>query len=182
MLPLMMQEQFREALDARLTAPEVVPRRILFLCARNACRSQMAEGFLRAWAPDGVEVHSAGLQPLGRVDPVATKVMDEAQVPLAGHACKPLSPYLLSSADLIIHLRADGEPTVDDPDGRLVEWEIEDPLGWPVDTYLEVRDEIAGRVRDLLDRIIAPETVRQRRPDSWTPAAPLRADGIPMTP
>ena len=35
-------------------------KRVLFLCSQNSARSQMAEGFLRAFAPDRFEVQSAG--------------------------------------------------------------------------------------------------------------------------
>jgi arsenate reductase len=35
-------------------------RRVLFVCVGNTCRSQMAEGFLRAYGGDGVVVRSAG--------------------------------------------------------------------------------------------------------------------------
>jgi arsenate reductase (thioredoxin) len=36
---------------------------VLFLCTGNSTRSQMAEAFLRKYAGDQYEVHSAGLEP-----------------------------------------------------------------------------------------------------------------------
>ncbi len=38
---------------------------LLILCTGNSCRSQMAEGILRAAAGDLLEVHSAGAKPAG---------------------------------------------------------------------------------------------------------------------
>ena len=35
-------------------------KRVLFLCSHNAARSQMAEGFLRAYSGDRFAVESAG--------------------------------------------------------------------------------------------------------------------------
>ncbi|MDD1663427.1 MAG: hypothetical protein LUQ60_06750 [Methanomicrobiales archaeon] len=37
-------------------------RKVIFICSRNAARSQMAEGFLRALYGDTYEAASAGLQ------------------------------------------------------------------------------------------------------------------------
>ena len=43
--------------------------RVLFLCTVNSARSRMAEAFLRAYAGDHFEVHSAGLEPKGYILP-----------------------------------------------------------------------------------------------------------------
>ena len=40
-------------------------KRILVLCTGNSCRSQMAEGYLRLFAGDRAEVHSAGVEAHG---------------------------------------------------------------------------------------------------------------------
>ncbi len=54
-------------------------QRVIFLCTRNSARSQMAEAFLRKYAGDRFEVHSAGLAPQG-INPFAIKVMEEAGI------------------------------------------------------------------------------------------------------
>ncbi|MFQ5777614.1 MAG: arsenate reductase ArsC, partial [Terriglobia bacterium] len=50
--------------------------RLLFVCRGNSARSQMAEGWARKLAPPGVEIFSAGTQPVG-VNPLAVEVMKE---------------------------------------------------------------------------------------------------------
>ncbi len=55
---------------------------ILFLCTRNSCRSQMAEGWLRALKGDRFEAFSAGLEK-SHVDPRAIQVMAEAGVDIS---------------------------------------------------------------------------------------------------
>ena len=68
--------------------------RVLFLCTGNACRSQMAEGFLRAMAGDRVEVLSAGMEPRDAVHPLAVRVMEEAGVDISGQKPKSVKAYL----------------------------------------------------------------------------------------
>ena len=46
-------------------------RRVLFLCAGNSCRSQMAEDWLRHLAGNRFESLSAGANPAGSVHPLA---------------------------------------------------------------------------------------------------------------
>ncbi|MBN2022874.1 MAG: hypothetical protein JW809_08760 [Pirellulales bacterium] len=50
--------------------------RVLFLCVGNACRSQMAEGWLRHLAPERFDVASAGAVPSG-LSQRAVRVRDE---------------------------------------------------------------------------------------------------------
>ena len=44
---------------------------VLFVCVHNAGRSQMAAGYLRAFAGDRVEVRSAGSEPGNALNPIA---------------------------------------------------------------------------------------------------------------
>lgn len=66
---------------------------VLILCTGNSCRSQMAEGLLRAAAGDLIEVHSAGIKPAGRVHPRAIAVMAEIGIDISGHSSKHLDRY-----------------------------------------------------------------------------------------
>ena len=50
---------------------------VIVLCTGNSCRSQMAEGFLRQFAGDRFELHSAGTEPKPGVHPLAVRVMAE---------------------------------------------------------------------------------------------------------
>lgn len=66
----------------------------LVLCTGNSCRSQMAEGFLRKYHGDVLDVHSAGTEPKDEVHPLAVRVMSEAGVDISGHRPKNSSEYL----------------------------------------------------------------------------------------
>ncbi len=75
--------------------------RILVLCTGNSCRSQMAEGFFRAYGNDSIEVLSAGLEP-GGVNPLAIKVMAEIDIDISGHSSNNLNEYLEMEFDYVI--------------------------------------------------------------------------------
>jgi arsenate reductase len=62
-------------------------KKILFLCARNSARSQMAEGLLRSMFGDKYEAYSAGVIATS-VDPRAVKVMAEIGIDITGQRSK----------------------------------------------------------------------------------------------
>jgi arsenate reductase (thioredoxin) len=67
---------------------------ILVLCTGNSCRSQIAEGYLQHFAGDRFNVHSAGTDPAGQVNPVAIQVMAEDGVDISGGRPKHVTEFL----------------------------------------------------------------------------------------
>lgn len=65
---------------------------ILVVCTGNRCRSQMAEGWLRHFGGEDVEVASAGTKPKG-VHPLSIKVMADAGVDISGHTSDHIDRY-----------------------------------------------------------------------------------------
>jgi arsenate reductase (thioredoxin) len=55
---------------------------ILFLCTRNSCRSQMAEGWARVLRSDVIEPYSAGIVAHG-MNRGAVEAMSEAEVDIS---------------------------------------------------------------------------------------------------
>ena len=76
-------------------------RNVLFLCAGNSCRSQMAEGFARSLAPDRIHAWSAGVEPKA-LDPRAVAVMREAGVDISGQRPKRVSELGDVRFDLVV--------------------------------------------------------------------------------
>lgn len=76
-------------------------KRVLILCTGNSCRSQMAEGFLRARLGDFIEVESAGIEPHG-MNQTAIKVMAEKGIDISGHTSKSLEQFTPMHWDLVI--------------------------------------------------------------------------------
>jgi len=76
-------------------------KRVLFLCTKNSCRSQMAEGILRHLRGREFEVFSAGITP-SAVDPRAIKVMAEIGIDISGQRSKSIDEFKNLDFDFII--------------------------------------------------------------------------------
>ena len=74
---------------------------VLVLCTGNSCRSQMAEGYLRLFAPSGTMAYSAGVETHG-VNPLAIHVMKEDHVDISHHTSKSINELSDISFDLVI--------------------------------------------------------------------------------
>jgi len=132
-------------------------RRVLFLCTHNSARSQMAEGFLRAFAGERFEVASAGTEAT-RVHPLAIRVMAEVGVDISGHASKAVDALVGQPWDYVVTVCDDAAercPVFPGQATRL-HWGFEDPSRAAgseeerLRVFRRVRDEIAARLRQWL--------------------------------
>ncbi|MER3524862.1 MAG: hypothetical protein C4326_12635 [Ignavibacteria bacterium] len=76
-------------------------KRVLILCTGNSCRSQMAEGWLRHFGENEIEVYSAGTRP-SFVHPLAIEVMKEAGVDMTSHRSKSVEEFVGTPLDFVI--------------------------------------------------------------------------------
>ena len=132
-------------------------QRVLFVCLGNACRSQMAEGWLRRLAGERFEAFSAGTQPAG-LNSQAVAAMREIGIDISHHRSKRVSALAHEHFDHVITVcnRArESCPLL--PDAKALHWDFDDPAsakGSPEDqaaVFRRVRDEIAARIRQFLD-------------------------------
>lgn len=75
--------------------------KILVLCTGNSCRSQMAEGWIRHFHSDSIDVYSAGIEKHG-LNPYAVKVMAEAGVPIDSHTSNTVDELPVKDFDYVI--------------------------------------------------------------------------------
>jgi ArsR family transcriptional regulator len=122
---------------------------VLFVCVRNAGRSQMAAGFLSQLAGDRVLVRSAGSLPVALVDANVVTAMDEVGVYLGGAYPKPLSDEIVRAADVVVTMGC-GDACPVYPGKRYLDWPVEDPEGRSLPEVRRIRDEIHHRIRDLV--------------------------------
>ncbi|OZD44242.1 phosphatase [Rhodococcus sp. 06-1477-1B] len=133
---------------------------VLFVCVKNGGKSQMAAGLMRKAVGDSVEVHSAGTKPGGTVNALSAEALLEVGVDLSGEVPKPIDPALLARMDYVVTLG--GEAKVDVVDGPGFEnWDTDEPSERGIDGIERmrlVRDDIAGRVGELVSRLRSAET------------------------
>jgi len=123
------------------------PRRVLFVCVGNACRSQMAEAFARAYGADVMVPASAGLGPANRVAPDTIRAMLEKGLNVRDHFPKDLRHMLRLHFDLVVNLSGLSLPDYDAP---IREWDVSDPISKSYEDHCAVRDEIERLVMDLI--------------------------------
>jgi arsenate reductase len=75
--------------------------KILVLCTGNSCRSQIAEGYLRHFAGDKVEVYSAGVETHG-VNPRAVATMKDDGIDISKQTSNNIEEYRNIDFDFVI--------------------------------------------------------------------------------
>ena len=123
----------------------------MFICTRNSCRSQMAEGFAKTLGERKIAVTSSGLEP-SKVHPTAIEVMSEIGIDITDQTSKPLSDFNAEDYDAVISLCGCGVNLPEEWVTREVfeDWQLDNPGGQPIETFYRVRDEIKERVKRLI--------------------------------
>lgn len=125
---------------------------VLFVCVRNAGRSQMAEGLLNHLAEGRVLARSAGSRPAGEVHPVVAESMAEIGIDLTGARPKGLEPHVIADIDYIVGMGCGDEcPVV--PGAKRIEWDVPDPADLPAYQVRGIRNDIKRQVGLLLAEI-----------------------------
>lgn len=132
---------------------------VLFVCVRNAGKSQMAAALMRLRAGDAVEVHSAGTHPGGSLNEASRASVAELGASFDGEFPKPLDDELLRSADRVVVIGEEAEVSgVDGMRGTIERWVTDEPSlrGIDGDERMRlVRDDIDRRVVALRDELLA---------------------------
>ena len=140
-------------------------QRILFLCTGNSARSQMAEAFLRKYAGEHFEAHSAGLEPTG-LNPFTVRVMNEVGIDVSGQESKGVDTYLGKTLfQYLITVCDDADkncPTIWPGVNARMHWSFQDPARLEsleeekLARFRETRDLIEKKIKAwLAEQIIA---------------------------
>jgi protein-tyrosine-phosphatase len=131
---------------------------VLFVCLHNAGRSQMSQALFEREAGGAHTAASAGTTPGERVHPEVVEVMRELGIDLADRRPQLLTRELAADADVVVTMGCGDEcPFI--PGKRYIDWDLPDPKGRPIDEVRATRDDIARRVRELIDELSQPPSV-----------------------
>ena len=125
---------------------------VLFVCVRNAGRSQMAAALLERHAGDRVRVRSAGTSPADEIDPTVRAAMAELGIDLSVERPKRLRDDAVREADLVVTMGC-GDACPVFPGTGYEDWEVPDPSGKDLEEVRAIRDEIDRRVRRLASEL-----------------------------
>ncbi len=148
-----------------------MPKRVLFVCTGNTCRSPMAEGLLKKMSQENgldLEVQSAGLAAFAGlpVSPEAVEACRAKGVDISTHQTQPLGKTLVIESDLIITMTGKHKemivkkmPSLETKVSVLSEMagegivDVEDPVGQPLEVYQGALDQIEKYLSKSLDRL-----------------------------
>lgn len=131
--------------------------KILFLCTGHPERSEMAEGFVRAFAGDRIQPVSASVEP-APLSPLAIDAMKEVGIDISHQEVKDVPAALKEHFAYVVGVGDQSKERcpVFPFAFRLLQWSLPDPtmVEGPTQVRLtvfrEVRNQIEGKVRELL--------------------------------
>ncbi len=125
------------------------PKKILFVCIGDSCRSQMAEGFARHFGGESVLACSAGSRPAGFVAEGAVRAMREVGIDISKQTSKSVEKFRGQEFDAVVTMGCgDACPWV--PAKLRQDWQIPDPIGRDAEFFRKVCDQIQDKVQGLL--------------------------------
>jgi arsenate reductase (thioredoxin) len=156
-VPVLAHRFARERLRALGQAENLITKNVpevLFVCVRNAGRSQMAAALLNHRANGRVHVRSAGSDPGEQINPAVVEALAELGIDVAEEFPKPLTDEVVRAADAVVTMGC-GDACPIYPGKRYLDWELEDPEGQPLDVVRRIRDDIDSRVQQLLRELVS---------------------------
>jgi arsenate reductase (thioredoxin) len=150
-LPVLVEREVSEVLEQIASAddPHAESRReVLYVCQRNAGRSQLAACITRHLVGDRLFVRSIGLEPEDGVDPNVLAVLEERGISTEYIYKATIVPRTVHRADVVVLMGVHEIPAV--PGHRYVHWNIDDPAGRPIERVRRIADDVERHVRELL--------------------------------
>ncbi|NLJ25151.1 MAG: low molecular weight protein arginine phosphatase [Firmicutes bacterium] len=150
------------------------PKKILFVCTGNTCRSPMAEAIFRKmteeadhqWLIDSAGIHAATG---ARATFEAVEVLKGLKLDVSGHSARQLTAEILEDADLVLTMTVSHKRsiqmefpsvaakvfTIKEYAGKTEELDIHDPYGCGLEVYQRVANELQADLALIWKRLAA---------------------------
>ena len=130
---------------------------VLFLCVHNSGRSVAGRMLLEHYAQGRVQVLSGGSEPADQLNPSVVAVLAERGLDATSEIPKPVTDEMARAADVVVTMGC-GDACPIYPGTRVVDWELVDPAGRPVEEVRPIVDDIDRRVQALLEELVSDGT------------------------
>jgi arsenate reductase len=118
----------------------------------------MAEAFANHYGGDVLTAFSAGLAPAPGIPPNTVRTMSEMDIDVSSHMPRLYNPFEAGDWDIVVNMSGYNLPGP--PPREVVEWEVNDPFGSPMDTYRMARGELERLVMSLILNLRRPPRKR----------------------
>src|SRR6266702_117730 len=101
-----------------------------------------------------MDTERVGTKQSTRINPTVVDAMRERRLDIASNHPKTLTPELIRDASLVVTMgcsiqEACPKPIIAQMQKKLIEWDLEDPKGKPLEGVRKIRDEIETKVAEL---------------------------------
>jgi protein-tyrosine-phosphatase len=124
-------------------------KRVLFVCRQNAGRSQMAQAFAEMHGDGCLLAYSAGSEPAQMIHPEVVEAMSGKGIDLSGKRPRKVTDMSDLSFDVVITMGCGDTCQTIEADHRL-DWNVDDPAGLSRVEIDRIRDQIEGKVIELV--------------------------------
>jgi arsenate reductase len=108
----------------------------------------MAEAFANHYGSDVLTASSAGIAPVDAVTGNTVLAMSELDIDVSRHLPRLYDPRQAAQYDIVVNMS--GYPLPGPPPKQLIEWQIEEPMGAPIERFRAVRSDLETRVMLLI--------------------------------
>ena len=113
----------------------------------------MAGAFAQSLAGDKIEVLTGGSQPAEQTNPEMVKAMQEKGIDMAFRTPQRIESAIADNRPEIIVTMGCGEECPFVPGAQMLDWDLPDPAGKPLDFMRQTRDEIEIKVKNLVEHL-----------------------------
>jgi len=131
-------------------------KKVLIMCTGNSCRSIIAEALINAFL-DGVEAKSCGVNPSGKVNLNAKKILEENGIWRDSYYSKHLDEVVDENFDLVVTVcdNAKENCPIFPKSIPIIHIGFEDPDGKEYEefkkTYKEIKSKLLPKIKEVLE-------------------------------